>query len=74
MKHCDYCQIDYEPRRLRDPDTCPECGGELKQGVVNCHHTVEGRSAFRPSGFTRDADGTTIRLYRCTICGEEGPQ
>lgn len=66
MKHCPYCSIDYEPRRLRDPETCPECGGELKAGVVNCHHRdCTGRLAV-----IRDING----IERCAICGEEGPQ
>lgn len=30
LRHCHTCQTGFRPAQLRDPDTCPACGGELK--------------------------------------------
>lgn len=68
MKHCPYCLLDFDASRLRDPETCPECGGELKPGATNCNHRhSDGQTAMvqASNGFMGEM------TWRCSICGEE---
>lgn len=38
MKYCPTCDVEVDPKRLKDPETCPECGGQLDDLEPDCQH------------------------------------
>ena len=62
LYYCPECELEFEPARLHDLETCPACGGELEERrrADLCAHS------FAAVG--TDEDGWVQR--RCVKCGE----
>ena len=65
-RYCPSCQSAFPLAHLRDPATCPECGGELEDDKAltppaECDHPVKQRDGSHGDGQA---------CYRCVRCGE----
>jgi DNA-directed RNA polymerase subunit RPC12/RpoP len=66
--YCPSCSSTFHRSRLRDPATCPECGGELREDAPLGPTSDPGCSHAITQWAGRDENGE--RIYRCAKCGE----